>query len=51
MWARWGSVGREGGDGMNWEVRIDKYTLLRVKQTDSGKLLYYMAQKVQLSAL
>ena len=46
-----GVGGERGGDGMNWEVRIDKYTLLGVKQTDSGKLLYYMAQKVQLSAL
>ena len=29
-----------GEDGTNWEIRIDIYTLLCVKQIASGKLLY-----------
>ena len=33
-----GGVGGEGG--MNWEIRIDIYTLQCVKQIPSGNLLY-----------
>ena len=30
----------EGESGTNWEIRTDIYTLPRVKQTASGKVLY-----------
>ena len=33
------ATGREGEGGINWESRIDIYTLLRVKQIASGNLL------------
>ena len=36
VWA-WG--GRKGG-GMNWEIRIDIYTLPCVKSLASGNMLY-----------
>lgn len=42
-----GVGGERGGDGMTCVL----YTLLCIKQTDSGELLYYRAQRVQLSAL
>ena len=31
----------EGEGGMNWEGSIETYTLLYVKQTANGELLYY----------
>ena len=30
----------EGEDGMNWEMRVDIYTLRCIKQMASGKLLH-----------
>ena len=41
-------TGEEEG-GINWEIRPDTYTLPRVSQTASGKLL--LAQGAQLGAL
>ena len=35
MWTQWGGEGE-----MNWEIRIDIYTLTYVKQVASGKQLY-----------
>ena len=39
------------GDGMNWEIGIDVYALLCVKQIASGNLLYNAGCSVQLSVV
>ena len=43
-------TGGEGG-GMNWEVRIDIYTLPRVQQIASGNLLYSTGSSAPSSAV
>ena len=42
-------TGQEGDGGMNWEVRIDIYTLPCIKQTASGKLLSSAGSLAQCS--
>ena len=34
------AVGGEGGGGMNWEIGIDIYTLICIKQITNKNLLY-----------
>ena len=35
-----GEMGGGGGDGMNWEIGIDMYTLIHIKQITNKNLLY-----------
>ena len=35
-----GKVAGEGGGGMNWEIGIDMYTLICIKQITNKNLLY-----------
>ena len=42
---------REGEGGMNWEVRIDIYTLPCVKSIVSGNLLYSTGSSTQCSVM
>ena len=43
--------GGEEGSGMNWEIQIDMYTLLCVKQIASGNLLYNTGSSAQCSVM
>ena len=37
------------GDGVNWEIGIDIYTLLCIKQLTNGNLLYSTGNSTQCS--
>ena len=37
---RWGGDGGGGGGGMSWEIGIDMYTLICIKQIPNKNLLY-----------
>ena len=39
--------GGAGGDGMNWEIGIDIYTLICIKQIINKNLLYKKKHKIQ----
>ena len=41
----------EMGVGMNWEVRIDIYTLLYIKQMTTKDLLYSAGHSIQYSVI
>ena len=41
----------ESGDGMNWEVRIDIYALVRGKWLAGGTLLYGTGSSAQCSVM
>ena len=47
LWTR----GVYRGDGMNWEIGIDDYALLCVKQIASGNLLYTAGSSAQCSVM
>ena len=47
LWTR----GVYRGDGMNWEIGIDDYALLCVKQIESGNLLYTAGSSAQCSVM
>ena len=36
----WTPMGESGGGGMNWEIGIDMYTTICIKQITNKKLLY-----------
>ena len=42
---------REEGGGMNWEMRIDIYTLLCIKQITNENLLYSTGNSPQCSVV
>ena len=42
-----GKVGVEGGGGMNWEIGIDIYTLIIIKQITNKNLLYKKVNKIK----
>ena len=45
---KWGGgVGWGGGGGMNWEIGIDIYTLIRIQQITNKKLLYKKINKIK----
>ena len=37
-----------GGDGMNWEIGIDIYTLICIKEITNKNLLYKKINKIKL---
>ena len=47
----YGYQGGEGADGMNWEIRIDIYTLLCIKQITNENLLYSTGNSTQCSVV
>ena len=46
-----GKTGWGGGGGMNWEIGIDMYTLICIKQITNKKLLYKNRKKNELQAM
>ena len=46
-----GKWGCGGGGGMNWEIGIDIYTLLYIKQITNKDLLYSMGNSTQYSVM
>ena len=46
-----GHVDMEGEGGTSWEIRIDMYTLLCMKQIASGKLLYVTGSSARCSVM
>ena len=48
VWTPRGESGRDGGGGvMNWEIGIDIYTLICIKQITNKNLLYKKINKIQ----
>ena len=47
IWTPRGKAGGGGGGGMNWEIGIDIYTLIYIKQISNKKLLYKKINKIQ----
>ena len=41
------AAGGEGGDGMNWEIEIDMYTLMCIKWMINKNLLYETINKIK----
>ena len=41
-----GKAGGDGGGGMNWEIGIDIYTVMCIKQITSKNLLYKKKKKI-----
>ena len=48
VWTWWGE---RRGIGMNWEIRIDMYTLPCVKYTVNGNLLYRIGRSALFSVV
>ena len=46
-----GKVGGGGGGGMNWEIGIDIYTLLYIKQINKKNLLFSTGNSTQYSVM
>ena len=44
----WKAAGGGGGGGMNWEIGIDVYTLICIKQITNKNLLYKKINKIKL---
>ena len=44
----YGYQGGKGGGGMDWEIGIDIYTLLCIKQITNKKLLYSIGNSILL---
>ena len=44
-------VTRGGGGGINWEIGIDIYTLLHIKQTNNKDLMYSTGNSTQSSVM
>ena len=47
----YGFQGGKGGEGINWEIRIDIYTLLYIKQITNKNLLYSTGNSTQYSLM
>ena len=47
----YGYQGGKGGGGMNWDIRIDTYTLLCIKQITNEDLLYSTGNSTQCSVV
>ena len=47
VWTLRGESGGGDGGGMNWEIRIDMYTVICIKWITNKNLLYKKINKIQ----